>query len=316
MISSNDVLRSVKRAVSVPASQPLLTDADILALADEIISSRIVSLIESFDTEFFLRLQTIPILPNKSLYDIPYRAVARGLRDLTILDTNGNKRSLPLIALEDIPFFIQSTFISGFYFRGDKIALTPPVPDLPTSTVLECWWRIAPSKLMQESNAGVVSNISYAQAGFDLVTLSSIPSYCTPGALIDFVKAKSGSAILDFDQTIQSINGNTLYFTEGAVPTDLSIGDYICPPQYSPVLNEIPNETIGLIRSHVTYRILMAIGDYEAAAIVWNKDIPAEEKDFKSLMSPRIDGEPTIVINRRSLVRGSKFSQRRWLGPP
>jgi hypothetical protein len=133
---------------------------------------------------------------------------------------------------------------------------------------------------------------------------------------VDFVKKKSGSSILEFDKVIQSINGNTLSFTEGQVPTTLSINDYVCPPGLSPVLNQIPNEAIGLIRSYTTYRILMAIGDYEAANLVNKQDIPAEEKDFKSIMAPRIDGEPVIVINRRSLVRGNKFSQRRWIGPP
>jgi len=316
MINSDDILRAVKRAVSVPASQPLLTDADILGLADEVISSRIVSLIESFDTDFFLRRDIIAILPNQRLYDIPYRGMARGLRDLVILDTNGNRRSLPLLALEDLPFFINSTYVAGFFFQGDQICLVPNVPEFPTSVTMEMWWRLPPSKLMNVSDAGVVTNISYAQAGFDLVTLASIPTYCTTGALIDFVKKQSGSSVLEFDKTIASINGNTLSFVEGTVPSFLSIGDYVCPPGLSPVLNGIPNEAMGLVRSHVTYRVLMAVGDFEAANIINKQDIPAEEKDFKSIMSPRIDGEPVIVVNRRSLVRGNKFSQRRWIGPP
>jgi len=316
MISSDDVLTSVKRAVSVPASQPLLTDADILSLADEIIASRIVSLIESFDTEFFLRKDIIPIVGGQDLYDIPYRSMARGLRDLVVTDNSGNKRSLPLIGLEDLPFYINSTSVAGFLFQGDQIKLVPGVPQFPTSISLEVWWRLPPSKLMSVSTAGVVTNISYAQAGFDLVTLSSIPAYCVTGTEVDFVKKKSGSSILEFDKTIQNIAGNTLSFVEGEVPATLSIGDYVCPPGQSPVLNQIPNEAIGLIRSHVTYRILMAIGDYDAAGLINKQDIPAEEKDFKSIMSPRIDGEPIIVINRRSLVRGNKFSQRRWIGPP
>ena len=52
MITSTYLLEVVKRAVSVPASQTLLGDADILAIADEKIASRMVPLIESFDTDF------------------------------------------------------------------------------------------------------------------------------------------------------------------------------------------------------------------------------------------------------------------------
>lgn len=316
MISSDDILTSVKRAVSVPASQPLLTDADLLSLADEIIASRIVSLIESFDSEFFLRRSVVAIVGGQELYDIPYRSMARGLRDIWLVDNVTNRRNLPLIALEDLPMYINSTLVAGFLFQGDQIRLVPGVPSLTTAVSLEIWWRLPPSKLIGVSSAGVVTNISYAQAGFDLVTMSSVPAFCSTGLEIDFVKKKSGSSILEYDKIIQSVNGNTLSFTEGDVPSTLAIGDYICPPGQSPVLNDIPNEAIGLIRSHVTYRILMAIGDYEAANLVNKQDIPAEEKDFKSIMSPRIDGEPIIVINRRSLVRGNKFSQRRWIGPP
>ena len=169
---------------------------------------------------------------------------------------------------------------------------------------------------MGVSEAGVVTSVALAQAGFDLVTLQSIPNFASTTSKIDFVKKKSGSSVLEFDKVIQSVSGNTLYFTAGDCPFNLEAGDYICPPEYSPVLNNIPNEAIGLIRSHTTYRILMAIGDYEAANLVNKQDIPAEEKDFKSIMSPRIDGEPIIVVNRRSLTRGNKFSQRRWIGPP
>jgi len=316
MISSTDLLRVVKRAVSVPASQPLLTDSDMLQIADEIISSRIVSLIESFDTDFFVRQDSIPIVGGQTLYDIPYRAAGRGVRDLLLFDSLQNNRSLPLIALEDINNFIISTSIVGFYFRGDQICLVPNVPDNTTGMELRVFWRLPPSKLMVEGDAGVVTGVVYDVAGFDQVTLASIPSFLTNGTDVDFVKKKSGSSVLEFDRTALSVAGNTVSFTAGQVPTNLSVGDYVCPQGYSPVCNSLPNECIGLLRSHICYRILQAIGDYDAANQIIKVDIPAEEKDFKSLMSPRIDGEPVIVINRRSLVRGNKFSQRRWLGPP
>jgi hypothetical protein len=69
------------------------------------------------------------------------------------------------------------------------------------------------------------------------------------------------------------------------------------------------------MRSHASYRVLMAIGDFDAAKLVI-EDISVEEKNLKSLLQPRIDGEPTVVINRQSLVRGNKFPQRRrfWNG--
>lgn len=316
MITSTYLLQVVKRAVSVPASQPLLTDADILAIADEKIASRMVPLIESFDTDFFVTPTSVPIIADQNYYDVPYRAVARGLRDLQIVDAQQVRRSLPLIALEEQAYFTMSSDVAGFYFEGDRIKLLPRAPSNTTYMELLMWWRMPPSKLMQEADAGVVSSVTYDVGGLDEVTLSSLPSFAQSGVEIDFVKKRSGSWILAFDKQIQSVSGSTLRFTAGDVPTNLSVGDYVCPQEYSPVVNMVPNEALSLLKSHITQGILEAIGDFEGANRIAKMNIPEEEKDFKSLMSPRIDGEPVVVINRRSLWRGNKFSQRRWIGPP
>jgi hypothetical protein len=316
MISSEYLLQVVKRAVTVPASQPLLTNADILAMADEKIKSRLIPLIESFDTDFFIRKDSISLVGSQDYYDIPYRAIGRGLRDIQLLDAQQNIRSLPLIALEEQNYFTMSSDISGFYFEGDRIKMVPKVPSNVTGMALVLYWRLAPSKLIEVSDVGTVTSVAYDVGGFDEVTLQSLPSFATAGTLIDFVKKKSGSSILDFDRTIQAVVGTTLRFTAGQVPTTLVAGDYVCPQEYSPVVNNLPDECISLLKSHTCQSILEAIGDFQAADRVAKMNIPDEEKDFKSLMSPRIDGEPVIVINRRSLVRGNKFSQRRWIGPP
>jgi hypothetical protein len=288
----------------------------MLAFADEKIASRMVPLIESFDTDFFVRKDEIPLVGGMQFYDVPYRSVARGLRDIQLKDGQGALRSLPLIALEDQVYFTMSSDISGFYFEGDRIKLLPTVPTNTTYMSLVLWWRLAPSKLMLAADAGTVTSVAYDVSGYDEVTLASVPSFVTGSTDIDFVKKKSGSSILDFDKTVQAIVGTTLKFTAGDVPTNLSVGDYVCPPEYSPVLNNMPNEAIALIKSHVCQAILEAVGDFDAADRFAKVNIPAEEKDFKSIMSPRIDGEPVVVIHRRSLVRGNKFSQRRWIGPP
>lgn len=316
MISSTYLLATVKRAVSVPASQPLLKDSDILEMADEKIKSRMVPLLESFDTNFFVRQDAVDIVGGQRFYDIPYRAVGRGLRELKLDDGNGNIRNMPLIALEDEYSFINTTNVAGFYFEGDRIKLVPDVPLNTSAKRLIITWRLAPSRLMVVGDAGVISNIAYNVAGFDEVTLASTPAFATAGTKIDFVKKQSGCSILDFDKTIQSVVGNLLRFTAGDVPTNLSIGDYVCPQEQTPVINSIPDECIGLLKSHVTQSICEAIGDFDAANRIAQINIPAEEKDIKSLLSPRIDGEPVVVINRQSLVRGNKFSQRRWIGPP
>jgi hypothetical protein len=310
MILADDLVTSVKRAVTVPANQALLQNSDFLAMADEILGSRIVPLLESVDEEWFITTTLTALVDNQNEYDIPYRAAGRGLRDLKIVDSSGNRRSLAKIALEDAHSYEALTDLIGFHFLGDRIRLVPAITTAPAQS-LEFWWRLPPSKLVTASSAGKVSSISVG-VSTTTITTTGLPSTFMAGTLCDFVRAKSGSPILSFDVTATSVASSQIVFNNADVPDDLVAGDYVCICGESPVLNNIPNEALGLIRSHVSYRVLMAIGDFDAAKMVLD-DIAVEERSLKSLLQPRIDGEPTVIINRRSLVRGNKYAQRRWL---
>ena len=93
---------------------------------------------------------------------------------------------------------------------------------------------------------------------------------------------------------------------------DLVAGDYICPPQTSTVVNFLPNETYPLIVSLTAKRCLKSIGDFEGTKEL-EDDIQEEKKNIKMILQPRIEGEPTIIINPNSISRMGKQSQRSWL---
>lgn len=307
-MTSDRLLAGVKRRITIPSRQSLLTNEDILAFADDIISSRIVPVVESSNQEFFIRLVDVPLVASQSIYSIPYRAVGRALRELKMQDSNNNIRNVALIQLEDAQLFTQSSLTLGFYFYGDKIHLVPDVPSsLTQDQTLKLWYRLPPSNLIEVSDAALVTGVSG-----DDVTVSVVPDAIVNGAVIDFIQGRSGSTIYEIDQTITNVNGTTISFGAGVVPDDLTAGDYISIAQTSPVINFIPNECYSLIESLTAYRVLTSIGDFEGANVL-KEDISSEEKNVKMLLEPRIDGEPTIIINRYGLVRGNKFAQRSWL---
>ncbi len=307
-ITSDRLLNGVKRRVTIPARQSLLDDADILAFADDIISSRVVPLVESVNQEYFVTVADTPLVAGQSLYSIPYRAVGRALRELKMQDSNTNIRNIALIALEDAQLFTQSTLTLGFYFLGDKIKLVPDVPSsISVDQTLKMWYRLAPSNLVTVSSAALVGSVS----GDDVVCVN-VPSTLMNGVSVDFIQGRSGNTIYSTDKNIINVNGTTLTFSPGDVPTDLVAGDYISLSQTSPVINFIPNECYSYIESQTAYRTLTAIGDFDGANIL-QADISVEEKNIKMLLEPRIDGEPTIIVNRFGLVRGNKFAQRSWL---
>ncbi len=279
----------------MPASQVLMNDADILAIADYVTKSKVVPLIKSVRQEFFVVTSREALVANKDLYDIPYRALARTLRDLKLVDSSDNKSDIVLIPVEDEHMYRAGTLPAGFYFKGDKIAIVPK----PQSTAysLEKWWEMPPSKLVQSANAAVVQTV----VG-DNVTVSSVPASITTGSLVDFVKGVSGNSTVAYDLLVTNIAGNTISFGSGVVADFLVPGDYISVAQTTPVL-QIPNEAEPYLETCAGIQVLKAIGDYEGA-----DRLSADEKDeatnLKILLEPRIEGEGVKIVNRRSLVRG------------
>lgn len=308
-ILADDLLTGVKRRISIPANQVLLEDSDMLAIADSIISSKMVPLFESVNQDYFVTMTSVPLVASTSEYDIPYRSVGRGLRDLKIKDSATDEtyvRSLAKIAIEDIQLVLGNSTTSGFYFKGDRIVLVPPVSSATQTDYLEMWYRIAPSKLVQTSATSTVVTV-----GDTDVTVDAVPSTITTLTPIDFVQGKSGNRIYDIDITPTAASGTTISFASGEIPDDLTAGDYISLAGYAPVATMLPDESYSLLESLVAKRCLKAIGDFEGSREI-NEDISDEQKGLLKLIEPRIEGEPTIIVNRDGLVRGGRATQRRW----
>lgn len=307
-ITADRLLLGLKRRIVTPASQALFTDSDYLAFADDVISSRLVPLLESVNQDFFVYRTLVPLIGGQSEYPIPYRAVGRGLRELKLIGPSGTTRNLALVTIEDAHLYSTSAITQGFYFLGDKLRLVPDVPSsLGGSFSLEMWWRMPPSSLISQSGAGLVTSV----AG-DTITVANLPSTIIPGVSVDLIQGQSGNTIYALDCAVTNVGGSQLTLTAGSVPASFAPGDFVAIAGQSPVVNFIPNECYSLLESLLAYRVLNSLGDFEGAKTL-AEDIAVEERNIKQLLEPRIDGEPTIIINRTGLVRGTKWLQRRWL---
>ena len=78
--TSDDLLESVKRKISFPASQNTFQDTDILAFANEELAIAMVPAIMSFHEEYFVTFDVVPIIGGTSRYQIPERAIGMKLR--------------------------------------------------------------------------------------------------------------------------------------------------------------------------------------------------------------------------------------------
>lgn len=301
--TSDRLLEGVKRRAIVPSSQPLFDDNDLLALGDDVIEELMVPILKAARQDFFVTTDEVAVVSGTRLYDIPYRAVGRTLRDLKLLNGGGYVRSLPKIAIEHEHLFQTSGGnVMGFYFKGDKIALVP----VPTASgfTLERWYELAPSRLVKTTDAAVVSGITATD-----VTVSVAPDTITTGTVIDFIQARSGNSILAMDKTVTNVAGNVYTFATGDIPSTLAVGDYVSVAMTTPVI-QFPNECYPLLETATTRRALAALGDFEGADVL-AKDESEETKRLRALLEPRIEGEATTIINRRGLLRGTRSVNRR-----
>ncbi len=293
-ITADALLTGVKRRITMPSSQALLTDTDILALADDVSRSIMVPVLKSLNQDYFVVKTTTDLVSLQKEYAIPSRAMGRALRELKLIDAGGNRSNMSLITIEDEHLFVNFSIPKGFYFYGDKIAVvpTPSVSDYS----LEVWWELPPSKLVPITSSALVSSISSTS-----VVVSSIPTGMINGSVVDFVQSVGGGAILAPDITITGLSGTTISFASGDIPDDLAVGDYVSLAGYTSVIN-LPEEAYPLFESKTCVRCLKAVGDYDAAKDLNESDAALEERNLKMILEPRIEGEPTTIVNRRGLL--------------
>lgn len=303
--TADRLLEGIKRRVVLPSSQPLLEDEDMLEVADDVIEQVIVPLLLSVRQDF---LVTDPYeqatVEDQEAYDIPYRSIGRGLRDLKLEESGGSVRDLVLIKPEDSHLWVATGTPTAFYFRGDKVVVVP-APSSATLTLLMSY-NLAPSRLVLTDQAAVVTGTTATT-----VSVSSIPTTITTGTVVDFIQARSGSSILAMDKTVTNATGTTLTFASGVIPSTLGAGDYVSVYQTTPVI-PIPNEAYPLLETSTAKRILNMIGDFEGARALAEEESDAE-KHLKMILEPRIQGEPTKIINRNGLLRGRRVGWRRGI---
>ncbi len=304
MITGDRFLQGLKRRVTVPASQVLVNNTGMLQMADDVTRDKIVPLIMAVNQNFFIYRETIALVADQAEYQIPYRSIARGLRELKLhtVDSTGSggTSNLPQIALEDAHLFPQSGVPSGFYFQGDRIVVLPT--PINTSYELYSWYDLQPSQIVQTTDAARVASVST-----NVVTCTSVPSTMTAGVLVDFIQGVSGCGTLAMDEAITNVSGTQITFASADdIPSTLVAGDYISIKQTTPVL-QLPDEAQPLLETLTALRLLKALGDFDGASQL-QQDAAQQETDLKKILQPRIEGEPTKIVNRQGLVRGKGFN--------
>lgn len=175
-LTSNDLIESVKRKISMPISQSTFLPQDILAFINEEMEISLTPSIMEFHEEYFVFNQTVPLQNNRTRYEIPDRAVAMKLRDLKWIDQNNNLFDMTKIAAEDKAYFQQnvgtSETLSKYYLEGNDVVLTPFFTT-PSNISLVFNYFIRPNQLVVNERACIITAF--------LSTITTLNASISPG---------------------------------------------------------------------------------------------------------------------------------------
>jgi hypothetical protein len=312
--TTDSLIDQIKRKAMLPTNQSTFTDTDFLAFANEELKVGIVPSVLSLHEEFYVFSQSVPLISNKSSYQIPYRAIGGRLRDIFYSDANGNLIEMSRISPDDKSLYQQSTVGTNyifFYVEGNNIVITPPVSSSPTGSLVLSYY-IRPSDLVSESRIAEITNIATdSDAGTTTFTVDGIPTGFSVLTRLDLLQAKPGHKIRNIDLLATSISSNnkTITFLTSEIDSDVEVGDMVALAGEC-MIPQCPSDLHPILAQRCAARCLEALGDTQGLT---NANTKLQEMEVKTiaLIDNRVDGAPKKVVNNRGLLGRSRIS-RRW----
>lgn len=143
------------------------------------------------------------------------------------------------------------------------------------------------------------------------LNFDQVPANITNSSLVDILQTEGGHSTLKFDVRLSSnaVSSTSITFNESDVPDDFIIGDYVCS-QYECIIPQVPSDLHNLLAERTCARILESMGDQEGLKIV-NLKIQEQETRTAEIIDNRVDGSPTKIFNRHSLLRLNRSNRTR-----
>jgi len=293
--STDALLTSVKTRSMNASNQSLVSDDDMIRIASEELQSTIIPFIESVKQEYWVTMKDNPFVQGTLTYEIPQRASGSKLRDVMLVDNQGNEVLLNYIQPEDMKSsWAYAPYQFGFYPMDNHIVLVlGNLLGAANYQFVRMNYFRRPNTLCSTSDAGQVVAINRTTGE---VTLTFVPTTWTTSTTFDCIASQSPFSSHGDDQTITAINGFILTFT--SVPSALTIGDWVSEANTSPI-PQIPVEAQRLLEALTAARILQYTGD--PAFQVFQMQAEDCKKSLIQVLTPRVDGTPAKFPLRNRL---------------
>lgn len=310
-MTSDDLIKSVKRRSATPENQVTFTDEDFLAFADEETSLGLVPSIISSQEDYFLYTEKIACQANQIRYPIPYRAIGNKLREVAFIDNNGNTYEMTRIGVGDLPFYNSSAYYSkayAYYIENNDVVLVPFDLTLPNGVFLSMSYYMRPNSLVLLDKVAPITSIDRTTG---IIQVSNLPADYNINQKYDLVKTKSPNKTILYDIVPLAINSTSKTVTLALIdiPSNLAVGDHLCMAEQC-AIPQVPSDLHVVLAHRVAARCLEAMGDLEGLQAA-NQKLAEMEVKTQTLIDNRVDDSPKKVVNRHSIMRNG-LSRRRF----
>jgi len=327
--TADDLVAAVRVRAQLPAvaGDGAMTDADILTLANEEISLRLVPLVRRSRGDYFVSTHDVDIVSGTGSYRVPSRAQTSGLREVTIVDSSGREWPVPQMHLEDAgPAQIYGGGWDAvrFYMRGPDVVLVPtPTYDDCTlrmryhrshsalTPVVECGLFEAAAVMPELPDFDQVIQIATLPTGFQ-----GLPA--EPITYVDLVFVAPPFGVQAIDVEVLNVYVDAPFYAVqppsiadiGLVPSPAYGSLYVCLANTTCIV-DLPRECWPLLVSAVTARVCEVIGDRDAAAMAYGL-YDRESSNIMTLLTPRVEGNKQVIVDRFSTLRSGRGGGWGW----
>jgi len=161
ILKTDALIKTIKRRGFIPNSQETFTDEDFLEMATEEVNLHIVPLVQRMHEEHLIYSEEIDIIEGQLRYPIPARAHGNKLRDVALVDENGNVYEMSRYSLSEISDFSGSTtYINsrGFYLENNDVILANFETNIGQK--LRMYFYMRPNALVTVDKGATIANIS------------------------------------------------------------------------------------------------------------------------------------------------------------
>ena len=289
-----NLCNNIRLIEAIPTSENTFTDPDLVELMSLELLTVVVPLIKKARADFFTVSKVFTLTDQDKTIDIPPEAVGLSVRSVMTVHPDGLLSIIPLLDLTELPYNRN-----GYVVKNNKIIIYADLPNLQVQ--VDFYTR--PASLSMEEYGKVVSKQAVVNPGDTEATLlldqkplswQATPKATVISKLVPFVTKE-----LEFDFTPGLIEDTTI-----TVPIEVfnnvAVGDYICTPDYAPVIQYVPVEAYHLIVQLAAIRCLESLGDKDG----WKVASATGERmkvDLIEMILPRTETQVKKIVNRSGI---------------